>query len=104
MENPESSSRLQRRGGRGIWDTYVTEVGTVALTGGDGGSDLGSTTGTGRAAEGGGVLGASDLVGGDVLLVGGDGDTSLSVGEDVDGLGVGKTRVLVRGQVQEVAL
>lgn len=102
-------------------DTYVTEVGTVTLAGGGSSSDLSSAAGTGRAAEGGGLLGTSDLVGLGVLLVGGDHNGAVSVGRDVNGLkrnvstgkainiqqthlGVGKTGVLVRGQVLEVTL
>ena len=83
---------------------HLSEVGSVSLAGGLGGSDLVGSSGAGRSLEGDVRSGRGNLVGLGVGLDLGDGDTSVGVGVDVDHLGVGETGVLVRVLVEQVAL
>jgi hypothetical protein len=50
------------------------------------------------------VVGVGDGVGGSLVLAGGDGEVALGARLDVDRLCVSETGVLVRVQVQQVAL
>ena len=83
---------------------HLSEVGSVSLTGGLGGSNLVGSSGTGGSSKGDVGSGTSDLVGLGVGLDLGDRDTSVGVGVDVDNLGVGKTGVLVGVDVEQVSL
>jgi hypothetical protein len=87
------------------WDiAHLSEVGSVSLTGGLGGSDLVSSSRTSGSSESNVGSGTSNLVGLGVGLDLGDRDTSVGVGVNVDNLGVGESGVLVGVDVEQVSL